>query len=67
MSQRIQSLNGDRVLEITEMKPVKVRYSEKNLRERRQRLLDMIDRCNAEIVKVEALLETIDHEKPVRE
>jgi hypothetical protein len=67
MSQRIQALNGDRVLEVTEMKPVKKRHSENQLRLRRERLLTAIDRFTAEIAEVDALLETIDHEKPVRE
>jgi len=63
METRIQSINNDTVLEVTEMAPVKTRHSENNLLERKDYFETMIAKCQAGLDEVNVLLANITNEK----
>lgn len=56
-------INDDTVLEVTENRIVKTRYSEKQLLARRASLVSAVERFQAEIEEVDARLGAIQHEK----
>ena len=66
MTSRLQTVNGDTVLEITDTQTTKIRHSEKRLRERKERLEVAIDRFRDEIVGIDAILTQIENEKGKR-
>ena len=63
MEKRLQQVNGDTVLEITDTVPVKTRHSEKDLLSRKQYLATMIAKCTAGLAEVNARLAEIEYER----
>jgi len=63
MEKRIQIINDDTVLEITETKVVTTRHSHKRLVEERERIEAMIDLSKSRLSEVNSLLASIEHEK----
>lgn len=63
MQKRLQQINDDTVLEITETKPVKVRLSQKSLLRRKQYLEQAIEQFQGELVEVQKALEMITAER----
>lgn len=63
MDTRIQTINDDTVLEVTEVVSQKTRYSEADLLRRKEYYEGMIAKCGAELAEVDALLANIQNEK----
>ena len=63
METRLQQINDDTVLEITETKDVKTRYSEKQLLSQRSYFEEMLLKAQAGLDKVNDLLAQIHNEK----
>lgn len=63
---RVQTINDDTVLEVTEMVPVKTRYSETRLLERKTYLESMIAKLQADLLEVNARLNDIDNAKAAK-
>lgn len=63
METRLQSINGDTVLEITETKEVKVRHSKNILLSRKTVLEDMQGRMANELAAIDKVLKQMDDEE----
>ena len=63
MTKRLQSVNGDTVLRVTETKPVTVTLSEKALIRRREQLQDAMAKFQGELAVVEEQLSMIYEER----
>lgn len=59
MDKRVQKINDDTVLEITEQKPVKTRLSMKSLMRRRDYLTEAITRFQTELADTDAKIQMI--------
>jgi len=66
METRIQTINDDTVMEVTEMVAVKKRHSEKNLLERKAYHEAIIAQSQESLDEINALLATITYEKGVK-
>lgn len=65
MSNRLQKLNDDTILEVTEMVAKRTRHSEKELMIRKEYFESMILKCQAGLEEVNALLATIENERKI--
>lgn len=63
MSRRLQTINGDTVLEITDTAPVKTRLSENDLLRRKTYLEEAITKFQTELEDVNGKLAQINAEK----
>lgn len=63
IDKRLQQVNGDTVLEITDTEPVKTRLSEQTLLRHEQYFVDAIAKFEAELAKVREKLAEIYAEK----
>lgn len=63
MNKRLQNINGDTVLEITDTQPVKERLSEQTLLRHEKYYVDAIAKFEAELTKVREQLALIYAEK----
>ena len=63
MNSRLQTINGDSVLEITETRPVTVRYSEKFLMRRRDYLEQAIAKFEGQLATVNEQISMIHERK----
>lgn len=63
MEKRLQEINNDTVLEVTETAPIKQRYSESALLSRKEYYETMIAKCQAGLLEVNTLLSDIAYER----